>query len=503
MKKMKVLLVDDEPLVSEIILSLLDWEEEGFYYPRVAFNGRDALKMYEQEQADIIITDIYMPVIDGIEFCKKILKQNSQANIIILTVSEKFECVKEALELGVFSYLLKHELSTESLRKNLEGIRRKIKQEEKLKRAILQSFLYELFCQSTINMEEIRNYDYSKENIKLSFLLIQPGEEFQIQTEIRREKREVGEKLQVKLELSFPSLYLIRYEHKYIVAAMDKTLEGLEEVKKFGAVFTEELKEQDTYALFLFCQFCGVKEVRHILSDMEHALENQVFLKKNCMLEKRDFLISNGNILAVTDRHLKGLKELFFDPTNNKEEILKIIQELFEDIRRNLDLKSLSKACRYLNENLELGKKRMNLQSELLEEKVCWYDIDRIQEKFVEMWERVCSLQEETSVMSKRTKEILKYIQEHYAEDLSADSVADAFGISSVYLHQQFKKEVGDTFLNYVMSVRMEHAKILLKHSTYKINTIAEKVGYHSSQYFSQIFRKNVGCTPIEYREMR
>ena len=128
---MKIMIVEDEDNIREGLVSLLDWKKAGFD-PPVPFGGAiEALEYLETEKVDVILTDIYMPVLSGLEFIKMIRKENLTCDIIILTGHDRFEFAQEAVELGVKRYLLKP-VSPEKLKQVLADIRKDIAERMKL-----------------------------------------------------------------------------------------------------------------------------------------------------------------------------------------------------------------------------------------------------------------------------------------------------------------------------------------------------------------------------------
>lgn len=121
LQMIKVLIVDDERLVVENITESIQWESMGFVLSRPAYNGKSAIRIFEEERPDLVITDIKMPGMDGLELSRELLKRKADIQIILLTAYKDFEYAKKAIELGVSRYIVKNDIQPDSMRELLMG----------------------------------------------------------------------------------------------------------------------------------------------------------------------------------------------------------------------------------------------------------------------------------------------------------------------------------------------------------------------------------------------
>lgn len=143
-----VLLVEDERLILDDILSMIDWEAEGFRVAATATNGKLGCAAYQQFRPQLVITDIQMPVMDGLAMMRQLRQEDSSVSFLILSSYSEFEYAKEAVRLGSDSYLLKTELSPELLRETLAPIREKIVSRRSIHRITSQHKLFSLLTSS-------------------------------------------------------------------------------------------------------------------------------------------------------------------------------------------------------------------------------------------------------------------------------------------------------------------------------------------------------------------
>ena len=123
MDMISVMIVDDEYIVREDLKTLIDWEKEGFQIVAEAENGVRGLGMYRQFRPQLIFADIKMPVMDGLAMSQKILEENPETKIILLTAYSDFDYARKAMEQEIHSYLLKHEIDEESLIRELGRVK--------------------------------------------------------------------------------------------------------------------------------------------------------------------------------------------------------------------------------------------------------------------------------------------------------------------------------------------------------------------------------------------
>lgn len=154
MNMIPVMIVDDEKLAREDLQTFIDWESLGFHIVATAVNGRQALKMYVQYHPKIIFTDIKMPVMDGIEFSKELRKMDEGIIIILLTAYEEFSYAKAAIQLGITDYVIKNEITPQSMEVLLKKLRQRIEIEQKSSN-ILNDKLIENFFQSESENKEM------------------------------------------------------------------------------------------------------------------------------------------------------------------------------------------------------------------------------------------------------------------------------------------------------------------------------------------------------------
>jgi Response regulator containing CheY-like receiver domain and AraC-type DNA-binding domain len=516
------MIVDDEVLAIEYLKDLISWEKYGFEIVAEAYNGKKAIELYQKHRPQIIIADISMPGMNGLELSSEIIKYDDDIKIILLTSYKDFEYAKKAVKIGVFDYILKHELNEESILEELQRVKAKIQDYEKVKRLKTQEIIKKLLEGKKIKDEARQYINNIMGNNSQSFML-----------------------LLIKQNIPYP---VIQYNiNEYIKDIEDNnTLFDLDNYKILENVhYIESIKIKDNlYAILLSIK--NIRSQKEIydtyyqiiteIKDKYKRLSNSTL----CVAVTR-ILNSNDGFSKAFNRAEKILKySLFFDKekilrfediphlasacdktfTNefkdikdkmhkfDQEGVKKVIASLFDNIVSPYwDLQGFKNICKGLIFTLESFRKNngiISLEEMLIKKEVnidSWYNFKDINSWFVdEFRDTIIEVQQSNlKSYSKKIQMVIWHIQKHYAEDLVVEKVAEEVGISGIYLSQLFKKETGKTFLTYLTDYRIESAKALLGSNKYNVNEVADLVGYSTSQYFSKIFHKATGVTPKYY----
>ena len=501
---LKVLIVDDEILVRVGIKSTIEWEKYGCTVVAEAANGMDALDKIEAYSPDILLTDIRMPKMDGLELLREIEKRGIQIETVIMSCYNEFELVREAMKLGASDYLLKLSFSEEELVNVLERIARKIK-----KRKAPDSD--GLFSQA-----DLRNKLFQK--------LTDPA--------VTQEQREqLSRNLGLCLDFKEPALILLMTDHVYVKENwgyvypdeqsrnmlfnfMQELLKG----KGQGEVFAVD-PEKGNYAIFLnrgldlrkTAEFIKNKVREYMRTDMS------VYIFPDGMLEHCPDYISSGFQKLEHIRYLRGGQICVFEEEARSRQEMSVAEtgtaagrKLFSDIRKMSDLSGLQERIRELSGEMRkrgesVGECRRiftecafnaaaafhhaggtlkgleeycgldilrNMQMlETLEDVECWFA------RFAEASEayiKECMKKQKRSEIEKA----MEYIHENYNMPLNLAEVSEKAGLSTAYFSTVFKRENGKSFVEYLTDLRVERAKELLGDREVRVYEIGERVGY-------------------------
>ncbi|WP_337103784.1 response regulator transcription factor [Paenibacillus sp. YIM B09110] len=524
-----IIIVDDESLVRVGLQSIIPWEEYGYTVTGAYHNGREALDACMRSMPDAILTDIRMPVMDGLEFIKNVRSLSPRVPIVILSSYDDFEYTRTAIQLGVQDYIQKHRLEPEELIKMLDGL--KIEKngngEEEARQQIqrLKKEKEELLAAAS-RAESAGNRrsepvpsgvfpELEKRIAELGpyacWMMIVPNS-----PSWREESHPLSYSFLVQEELE-------RYRHTDYLGARGSVVHAL-----FYA--GEELPEQE-----------ALRE--HVLPFCENLLES---LRQKCNTE---FAIGIGgpSLFANYEGMYRGassaLASLFYGEnaivfeTGGAEwtkyteeqwiEIYKTLkkhiqQERFDELVAWLDGPSTEAGVIQPKDWLRIGGMLATQVTDFLIEHYA-LDVEKIKQHFGDLWPlerfidrpqrktdwitaiRLVFERTNALIVSVRANKtwlikIKAYVNERYAEPIRLEDAAAHVYWSENYFSQRFSQETGMTFSEYVASVRIAAAKELLRNGDRSTEDIAALVGYVNANYFVKVFKKTTGLTVSEFK---
>ena len=528
---LKVLLVEDERLVLELLKACIDWEDIGFRIIGESSSALAALELVDALVPDVIITDVCMPVMDGLEFSKTVGEKHPQIKIIVLTGHEEFEFAKKGIKVGISDFLLKP-INDEEIAKALTSIKEKITKErtlsrdyEKLKKQLEQNlpFLREKLFNELIQ----GGFDPAFINERLTYFDIKLKK-----AEFRTAVIEVEDNIEMALGDE---------EHKLI-----NKMRCLEYVSKFF--------DKDNY-VYVF--FDNGQRIVIICNDEEIDLPECCETIKNMLLNRLKCFISIGigNIHYGTDRIYLSYKEAcdavsykfvagknqvvsFSDIWSAADENIRIDNDsmgrfgfyiksgLLGKAEETIDLffgeaestvKSLEQA-RVIACNLVSVIMNVIMESDINQKDIfknnsqpfekifkldTLPDIKEFLKKTAASAVRLVSCQQGKKAR-KILQEVKEYIHANYTDsNLTLSGVAKRFYLNLSYLSRIFKEETGQTFVDYLARLRMEKALKLLSETDLMVYEIAERVGINDPHYFCICFKKFTGVSANDYRKAK
>lgn len=533
----KIMIADDEVLARVGIAALIPWEKHGFVLVGEADNGETALEMAGRLKPDIIITDIKMPVMDGIGLIKAMKEINSDTRFLVLSSYNDFSYVKEAMKYGADEYILKLQLEADSLLKALTTLTEKLDKdrEEREKRQNIEKYydvgvplVKEKLLKDLIFKKACENQDLENQ---MAFLNINLPDKNLLCFVLHTERSNVHE--QYKSE----ELYLL---DDSIIMILDGV------ISKYGVGYALNTRPMEYTIIFSLKDIHGEKAVYEIITQLTNNIRKSVSTYMNMAVYIGVSNIHQGyhSIRLAYSQALKAANDAFAYPDKSVlryseihpttgEMDYKLLLDEFAELERKLAHWDFGEADRIIENIKQNIVKSRGLSKEYLiricsvmffiinsflykqnifSESIAAYETnlhDKIQKfnttsQFIE-W--IGSLQKEVIGILKSNHDertiIVKakrYIQEHYAEDISLTTVADYLNLSSGYLSILYKKETGENFIDYIIHFRVEKARELLRTTDLKIYEVAKKVGYENIYYFSRIFSKVVGVSPKQYQ---
>ncbi|MGP0586119.1 response regulator [Paenibacillus timonensis] len=546
----KLILADDEEDVREGLLSLIDWGSLGYTVMETAENGKEAAELVEKHAPDVVVTDIQMPFMNGLQLSEWIREQYPATKIIILTGYEEFEYAQKAIRLSIDEYVLKP-FSAGELAEILTKVKMQIDEEVAAKEnvqlltehyrknlPILQSlFLSSLVSrrlQETEIHEKCEHYDLdlSGERYQVSVIRIDS-------TAVRRESSVSGEpgngQASVSLkdtndtQLQLFAVFNIAEEmvrlhsgdrafihHDEVVVLSiaepsmkdplaDRALQLLEEIR-----FSVERYLKLTVTIGAGSEVEQLSELAGSYEEAVKALDYRVILGGNKVIWIED--VESRQYVPLSMDELKEKELVRCLKVGSDQELTDLLEELFSalaDSKASYQdfqvyllemLTSVIKVAKDVHVDLDklfgegAGFLGQFIKFSHAEEAKAWFlDV------CMKLKHSIAS--DRQSSYNKLVDEAKDYIMSHYGDnDISIAKVCQHLHISTGYFSNIFKKETKTTFVNYLMGVRMDAAQDLLATTDLKAFEIAERVGFADPNYFSFCFRKKYGISPKEYR---
>lgn len=529
----RIMLVDDEEEVRKAIIRNMDWEKLGFMVVGDAENGEDALEKLEQWEPDVVITDIRMPYMDGLTLTARIREKYPSMKILIFSGYDDFEYAKQAIKLNVTEYILKP-VNSEELAVILKRIRVSLDEEieqrrniDALRRSYLGSLpiLRELFLNDlvhgTTDMEtaakRLEEYGLSILNArKWMAAVIHVGQVERVETKelsMHQELIPISVRGLVEDCLQTYCRFAIftSPEGITVIAAIDEnnTQTGL--INLFHDICKESrrvLEVEITIGVGHSCE--RLQEIGEAYRSAVDALGYRAIVGGGKTIYINDVEpVSRGKLRLDVKDEEELTAAIKFGQTADIDVMLRRLSACMEDAKvhaRQYQLYMLSIAnCLFrLMQQYDLDVNEMFDSKEQYEDilaGICKREefADRIIPAACRMNE---AMNRERDNTTRRVMDQAKeYIREHYAEpDLSVETLCRHLHMSPAYFSTVFKKETGQTYVNYLTEVRLKKAVELLNETDDKTYMIAEKVGYQEQNYFSYVFKKKYGVSPTKYR---
>lgn len=523
----RLLLVDDEAWVREELETMIDFPKYGITLLKSARDGEEALMRIREEAPDILITDVNMPFLNGVELVKRVKAEHPEIVVIMLSGYGDFEYVKESLLAGAMDYLMKPIAKLDLIQvmtRAMEKINERILSEQS--RDATRSEL--LRASSALSDRE---YSALLTNTRASQSAGLPG---------GMKVPEGGfSTILVKLHGSNALAEVFHYDMNllsYTIKHRISELAGLSILLIFNNIYatsefvlvvsgaTDALKEQAYFLLVALREFTG-RTVSIGISEpyfSEHDLHTAYRQAKTALL-MRNF--SGSSVVNVSGDLLTRISEEENVPRPVEKQMLEMVPAgskrlsdfvlyevgLYDANQKGWTLLKTLTLCRAYLRALQTALDMQGQETAEIEEvgNSLFHAVENME--VAEMKAELLLLlnyhqeSEEAVSESKSGKETVSRIEadikEHYFEELSLSTLAEKYHIESTYLSRLFKKETGLNVTNYIAKCRIEKAKDLIRSGRSSITEIAFLVGYDDYNYFNRVFRKLTGISPREFKE--
>ncbi|WP_445489987.1 response regulator [Niallia sp. 03133] len=520
---MKALIIDDEKHVREAIKLLADWEQNGIDQIYEASNGEEAIHYIKKYKPEIIFSDMKMPKVDGTQLLKWIKENQSSSKTIVVTGYDDYHYMRKAIHFGSADYLLKP-IDPEILNHALENVVQEwIKEESDRKqkmsnyqlinqmKPIYRDRVLTQFLNSNVIKEDLENElgiplaeNYTIALVQINGKILQAFRNDRDLTYFSI--LNVINELLTNRNLGIAFRYLSNKGEIVIIYWADREM-----------IIQSLTQIYDTLYQFLevSCSICSgnpVKDSSMLSKSYEEA--KQILLGSN-LLEKKKI-----RVYCKKETDVPSLKSLMAYSADIKLAVQsgdrKLVSELVEQIIKDYTSEqylSIQQLNQLENEYLVISQRwykdyqipqktytDMEQRMALFLNKDGTFNIEAYKQKIMrEMMVFIKRIAEKkkTNIMS----EIEKYLLGNFHRDVKLQELSEHFYISREYISRKFKQEFQVNISDYLVNVRIEKAKNLLKNSKLKIYDIAKMVGYQDDKYFRKVFKKTAGLTPNEYRD--
>ena len=538
MNEIKVFLVEDEMVIRRGIKNSIDWEKEGYIFCGEASDGELAYPMIIKEKPDILITDIRMPFMDGLELCKLVKKELPNIKILILSGYDEFDYAKEAIRLGVTEYLLKP-ISSGKLLEALNGVSESIRREKEdkdLVRKYMEEMrentehekqkFFEQMIAGNLSMADAletgKKYEMNLSAGMYNLLLFRftLGEENRKSGELLGEAEYAIEKLTERLEYVFE--FQRGVEGWAFLLMADNEEQMSERVKELSKDLEEIMKNYSTIAYFggIGQPVARLRELEESFREAERALAARFTMELNQIISVEDIRMAQ-NVDTLDDIEITSFGEIEKTRTmlekflNNgaEDEIDEFvdvyINELSEENLKSVLMRQYIIMDAYIVmmsfcEKFEGLEGEMQAQSEELKNSMKTIQtLEEIKNYIRMLLKKIIGVRD--TISGRRYSDIIEIAKDqirktYMSDEISLNTIAAEVGMSPSYFSSIFSKEMGKTFVEYLTEIRMDRAKELLMCSSMKTSEIGYEVGYKDPHYFSYIFKKTQNCTPKEFR---
>lgn len=535
-EKLKVIIADDEPLICVVVQKCIHWQELNLELVGIAHDGNELLRMIHENRPDLVITDIDMPEMNGLEMIEQVRKADLDCKFVILSGYRQFEYAHRALKNSVDDYLLKP-INEQEINESLQ----------RLKLAVLNERTY---GQKAVEHLISKNKE-DKENIYRIFMsqMLTRGEDFVLDTEII--EREYGIVLA-------EGVYQVAFA-KLDIKEQEDISDGLSSIQTKLITILNKIFKNECKEIFIYT------ESKHIILGLYYDKQNQsgmnekfktfyeygkniVELFIGCTLtvgvsKKHDTVKAFSTALreaqdAICFRMTEGIDQVIFyeqlviPERRIDQKAMDELQELLYKDFETLDVKSFKNhlssvffvnkqdcnvvemteitffildtffTCqRELNHVIENAEYTYKKVSQKIKDAV---SVSELKQELVNPIEKIMMQLSEEKNRQKRKpiRDAQNYISEHYHENITLDTIAMKVNLNPVYFSNIFKRETGENFVDYLHKYRMKIAREKLREEDISITNLASELGYYDVKYFSKLFKKYVGLKPSDYRKI-
>jgi len=482
----RVLIVDDEPWVAYGISKLIQWGELGFTVMEQTHDGLTAISMIEQFQPEVVISDIRMPGLDGIELLREIRERELDTAVIFVSGYSEFEYAQQAVKLGAFDYLLK-QIDRGALTETVARLKEKLdaKQRNNVDPDILLNDLFDLV--DSENQTTIDHFLLGK-----GYRLLNPHYRF--------------------ISCLFPYATISSIDQPGVEQ------EGIQSLS-FRTGYNQKtilVNYDERDAFFTIEDFIKL----HLQDSVHIGISSSVVCSAPLLKLYQEANIALSSALCGEDLRCIEYREPQ-NPSPLSAELLQLELVIKENLTAGIknQIQLISDWCIRQNLLIDQVTDIYNQIVSLIRKYFRWSNVDqnieflaydqvtRLYKSYHALFQGLqdaFSSQADVQILisDDQMKDIMTYIDTHYTEDLILGDVAKHFSMSIGYLSSLIKKKTGTSYSEYIIRKRLQLAKELLTDQTLSVQEVVQRVGYKDYFHFNKWFKRHVGVTPSKFRKI-
>ncbi|MGL6201678.1 MAG: response regulator transcription factor [Lachnospiraceae bacterium] len=517
-KTYKVLFADDEYWTREKIRVMIPWQDYGLVFLEPAVDGEDVLNKVREHHPDILITDINMPFLNGIELLWQLQQESPDIVTFVVSGYDDFDYVKDAFMAGAVNYLIKPVTKIDlvnAIIKSMERIGERENERQKLKKAASliedrefsqlierkeQPFMPGITAGDEMGIVGRTLVLIKFHNIRAILELDNNG---QFAMEFKQEIKSIFQKQEIIVfhnDYRFNEFIIITHaaqgELKEYVNQIARKIREDGEIKYTICITEQSYSIASIHTAYVeaisLLMRRKVKAPGEIIFADAGATEHSKPMVKRLGREQEKLL---RNYLG--QNNITGIRDKFFESIRKQAETLTYL-ELKQIIKQTLAIIEEYVFDRYPPEKAAEFETIAELSGQITES----LDEAKIRDYFAGIMELLIIARPETAsdTMKQTVHRVADYIESHYNMELSLTSLAEKFHVDPTYLSKIFSQEIGENLITYITNKRTEQAKLLMKDENINLSEIAFMVGYDDYTYFSRVFKKRTGYSPREYR---
>ncbi|HEY4538017.1 MAG TPA: response regulator [Erysipelothrix sp.] len=505
---MKVIIADDERLICEWLTYCIEGCHR-FELVGVAKNGEEALALYKKHKPELVLTDIKMPIMTGLDLLREIKKINPKTHVVLLTAFSEFNYAREAIRDGADEYLLKTEINKNMLHDYFEKIYQQLSimnhQSDDLtlikKHPKIKHLLTKQEDLNTSDLQDLVTFGFNKYQSNFVVLSFWRSEIINLEKNL----------LQDIIKDDAIVLYSLE-TNQYVYSVIITLDENLSELQKINTIYDiiNRAKSKSDLRMGVSKIEAEFKAINHLIYESLYTLA-LTFYEKECRIQKslRDFSLAkirkqeDVTLIRATTELQKISTARKIDQLNRIESFYDYIEkQRFMNVRKikqfSLDIVELLYS-EFANHLCDYAKREIKSIKQQIKDANKFDEVRKITVDYAQGFNASYDISKQG--LSVPIANAVEYIYKNYQQSISLEEVAKAVDLNPEYLSRCFKKEVGKTYSSFLSNIRLEKAKVLLLETNEQVQYIAESVGYFNVSYFSTLFKKEYGLNPFEYRK--